>query len=711
MVDSKTITQFICGRRYSPMSTSDLAEHFKIDDSESQQFCDLLKELELKGEIVRIKKEQYANPKKANLLVGVLDANQKGFGFVVPAKEGISDDIYVDSEGLGSAMHGDIVVVRLPSTKKRKKGRRQRKKESNVGKIIRVLHRENETIVGTLKKSRHFNYVAPDNSKLPRDIYVSMDDPKGAEHGDKVIVKIDQWPTRHLHSEGTIVEILGKDGEPAVDIKSIIHQFKLPFEFSKNTLAETIELQQPVSPDEIGARLDLRDELIITIDPDDAKDFDDAISLKKEKTGNWLLGVHIADVSYYVNEDSSVDKEARKRGTSVYLPGTVIPMLPEVLSNGICSLKEGEERLTKSIFFTYSSDGRLISSEIKHSVINVKKRLTYHIATKVLMESDEDDTDPVTNLLLEASKLAKLLYKNRMKEGALELNLPEINIRVGKDGKIDTIEKTTRDISHIIIEEFMIAANQAAATFMHQQNLPSVCRSHPEPDEDEMHDFAEFIFNCKNKRIDPFNKKRLQTFLDEISDHPESYIINLMLLRSMKKAEYSTTETSHFALGLEHYAHFTSPIRRYPDLIVHRLLDLFFQGQLKSKNVKASWNEKITDWAKHCCTTEKRAQEAEREIIKLKLLRHMEEHADKIMEGIITGVQEYGLFVQIDEFQLDGLVHIRTLTDDFYELDKKKLSLIGSRNGKVYSFGDVVNVKITKIDLLKREVDFVIVQE
>ena len=711
MVDSKTITQFICGRRYSPMSTSDLAEHFKIDDSESQQFCDLLKELELKGEIVRIKKEQYANPKKANLLVGVLDANQKGFGFVVPAKEGISDDIYVDSEGLGSAMHGDIVVVRLPSTKKRKKGRRQRKKESNVGKIIRVLHRENETIVGTLKKSRHFNYVAPDNSKLPRDIYVSMDDPKGAEHGDKVIVKIDQWPTRHLHSEGTIVEILGKDGEPAVDIKSIIHQFKLPFEFSKNTLAETIELQQPVSPDEIGARLDLRDELIITIDPDDAKDFDDAISLKKEKTGNWLLGVHIADVSYYVNEDSSVDKEARKRGTSVYLPGTVIPMLPEVLSNGICSLKEGEERLTKSIFFTYSDDGRLISSEIKHSVINVKKRLTYHIATKVLMESDEDDTDPVTNLLLEASKLAKLLYKNRMKEGALELNLPEINIRVGKDGKIDTIEKTTRDISHIIIEEFMIAANQAAATFMHQQNLPSVCRSHPEPDEDEMHDFAEFIFNCKNKRVDPYNKKRLQAFLDEISDHPESYIINLMLLRSMKKAEYSTTETSHFALGLEHYAHFTSPIRRYPDLIVHRLLDLFFQGQLKSKNVKASWNEKITGWAKHCCATEKRAQEAEREIIKLKLLRHMEEHADKIMVGIITGIQEYGLFVQIDEFQLDGLVHIRTLTDDFYELDKKKLSLIGSRNGKAYSFGDVVNVKITKIDLLKREVDFVIVQE
>jgi ribonuclease R len=709
MIDAEKIIKLICSRKYSPMNASELAEHFKIDDSESKQFRTLLRELELKGEIVRIKKEQYTNPKKANLLVGKLDANQRGFGFVVPVKDGISDDIYVDAEGLGSAMHGDIVVVRLPSTKKKKKGKRKkREREKNVGRIIDVLRRENETVVGILKKSRHFNYVAPDNSKLPRDIYVSMEDTKESEHGDKVVVKIDQWPTRHLNAEGTIIEVLGRDGEPAVDIKSIIHQFKLPFKFDKNILAETQDLPLSISPDEITTRLDLRDELIITIDPEDAKDFDDAISLKKDKKGNWLLGVHVADVSYYVEQNTAVDVEARKRGTSVYLPGTVIPMLPEVLSNGICSLKEGEDRLTKGVFFTYAPDGNLLHSEIKHSVINVKKRLTYHNATKILMESDEKDTNPVTNLLFEASTLAKLLYKKRMKEGALELNLPEINIRVSKDGKIDTIEKVKRDISHIIIEEFMVASNQAVATFMHQNSLPSINRSHPEPDEDEMLDFAEFIFNCKNKRINPFDKKRLQAFLDEISDHPESYIINLMLLRSLRKAEYSTTEESHFALGLEHYAHFTSPIRRYPDLIVHRLLDLFFQGQLKSKRAKATWNEKITGWASHCSATEKRAEEAEREIIKLKLLRHLEEHADKVMEGVITGIQEYGLFVQIDEFQLDGLVHIRTLTDDFYKLDKKKLSLVGDRRGKVYGFGDVVRVKITKIDLLKREVDFVI---
>lgn len=299
--------------------------------------------------------------------------------------------------------------------------------------------------------------------------------------------------------------------------------------------------------------------------------------------------------------------------------------------------------------------------------------------------------------------------KKRLEGGALELNLPEISIRLDEDGKIDTIEKVRRDISHLIIEEFMIAANQTVATFMRQKGLPSISRIHLEPDEGEMRDFAEFIFNCKNKNINPFDKRKLQAFMDEVSGHPESYIINLMLLKSLRKAEYSATKASHFALGLEHYTHFTSPIRRYPDLIVHSLLDMFFKGQLKSEKIKAQWNEKITGWAKHCSITEKRSEEAEREIIKLKLLRHLEEHADKVMEGIITGVQEYGLFVQIDEFLLDGLVHIRTLTDDFYELDKKRLSLIGTRRGRVYSFGDVVKVKITNIDLLKREVDFVIV--
>ena len=348
----------------------------------------------------------------------------------------------------------------------------------------------------------------------------------------------------------------------------------------------------------------------------------------------------------------------------------------------------------------------MLHYEIKHTVINVKKRLTYEGATKTLMEKN---TDPVTNTLLEMSTLAELLYKNRIENGALELNLPEIHLKLDKKGKIDSIEKVNKDISHIIIEEFMIAANQTVAAFMHRKGIPILNRHHPEPGEDEMYDFADFILNCKNKRIDPFNKRKLQSFLDEIRDLPESYMINLMFLKSLRKAEYSATESFHFALGIEHYAHFTSPIRRYPDLIVHRLLDIYFADQLKPHAAKAQWNEKVSGWAKHCSETEKRAEQAEREIIKLKLLRYMGDHTDKTMKAVITGLQEYGLFVQIVELLLDGLVHIRTLTDDYYKLDKKRTSLIGTGRGKKYSFGDMVNVKITNIDLLKREVDFVIV--
>ncbi|MCP5004596.1 MAG: VacB/RNase II family 3'-5' exoribonuclease, partial [Planctomycetes bacterium] len=447
--------------------------------------------------------------------------------------------------------------------------------------------------------------------------------------------------------------------------------------------------------------------------PDDAKDYDDALSLKRDDNENWLLGVHITDVSYYVRHDSALDIEARKRGTSVYFPGTVVPMLPEILSNGICSLKEGEDRLTKSILFTYSPDGLLLTSEIKHTIINVKKRLTYDNATKIIMENngknqDKAERDHLTHALSIMRTFATILYKKRSREGALELNLPEISVKIGKSGKIDSIVKVTRDISHIIIEEFMIAANRTIAEFMHKNKLPSIYRIHPEPDEEKMDDFADFIFLCMSKRINPFDNVGLQNFLNEISNHPESYTINMMLLKSLKKALYSTAQSSHYALAAEHYTHFTSPIRRYPDLVVHRILDLFLSGRLKSHQSRDLWGELVAGWADHCSVTEKRAEEAEREIIKLKLLRYLEEHMDRLMQGIITGIQEYGLFVQLDEFLLDGLVHIRTLTDDFYQLDKKRISLIGTRRGRTFSFGDTVTVKITKIDLLKREVDFVL---
>lgn len=705
----KKVTKLLNSRKYKPMNASEIAEQFNIEGAEYQQFCTQLHDLELKGIIVQVKKKHYASPKRVNLMVGKLECNQKGFGFVVPVQEGISSDIYVNEADMSSAMHGDIVVVRLPSPAVR--GRKKRKKES--GKIVNVLHHANETVVGTFKRSNYLSYVAPDNHAICRDIYVSHEETKDIKNNDKVVVKINQWPNRHLNAEGSIIEVLGQSGDPAIDTRSIIYQFQLPFIFSKEVLAETQSLPLSFGQDELKNRIDLRNEFIITIDPDDAKDFDDAISLKRDNNGNWLLGVHITDVSYYVHYDTALDREARKRGTSVYFPGTVVPMLPETLSNGICSLKEGEDRLTKSVLSTYSPQGALLYSEIKHSIINVKKRLKYDTATKIILENSDGDlenlkSDYLADSLSIMGTFAKILYEKRLKGGALELNLPEITIKIGKSSTIDSIEKVTKDISHIIIEEFMLAGNQTVAKFMHTNKIPSLYRIHSEPDEDKMNDFAEFIFLCMGKRINPFDNRGLQSFLNEINNHPESYIINMMLLKSLKKAVYSAAQAHHYALAVEHYTHFTSPIRRYPDLVVHRLLDMFLSGQLTSSKVRGQWSEIISGWADHCSFTEKRSEEAEREIIKLKLLRYLEDHMDKVMQGVITGIQEYGLFVQLDDLLLDGLIHIRTLTDDFYKLDKKRVSLIGSRRGRIFRFGDTVTVKITKIDLLKREVDFVL---
>ncbi|MDR4505672.1 MAG: ribonuclease R [Candidatus Scalindua sp.] len=705
----KKVTKLINSRKYKPMSASELAEQCNIEDSEYRQFCTQLHDLELKGIIVQVKKKLYANPKRANLMVGKLECNRKGFGFVVPLQKETSSDIYVNEADMSNAMHGDIVVVRLPSPTM--KGRKKRNKES--GKIVNILHHANETVIGTFKRSDYLSYVAPDNHAICRDIYVSHEQAKDIKNNDKVVVKINQWPNRHLNAEGSIIEVLGQSDDPAVDTRSIIYQFQLPFIFSKEVHAETKSLPLSIGQDDLSNRIDLRNEFIITIDPDDAKDFDDAISLNRDDSGNWLLGVHITDVSYYVRYDTELDREARKRGTSVYFPGTVIPMLPEILSNGICSLKEGEDRLTKSVLCTYSPDGILLRSEIKHSIINVKKRLTYDNATKIILEKSGGNlktikSDHLTHSLSIMCTFAKILYEKRLRGGALELNLPEITIKTGKSGIIDSIEKVTRDISHIIIEEFMIAANQIVAKFMHANNLPSLYRIHAEPDEDKMDDFAEFIFLCLGKRVNPFDNRVLQTFLNEISTHPESYTINMMLLKSLNKAVYSAAQAPHYALAVDHYTHFTSPIRRYPDLIIHRLLDMYLSGELKSSKVKGQWEEIISGWADHCSFTEKRSEEAEREIIKLKLLRYLEEHMDKVMQGVITGIQEYGLFVQLDDLLLDGLIHIRTLTDDFYKLDKKRVSLIGTRRGRIFRFGDIVTVKITKIDLLKREVDFML---
>ncbi len=687
------------------MNARELAEHFGIQDSEYKEFCDFLRSLELQGEIVQIKDRQYALPSKVKLLVGTLDCNPRGFGFVVPIKEGISPDVYVDEENMATAMHGDIVVVRLPEPVRGRRGKRKRK--SGSGQIVNVLQRANETLIGMFERSRKLCYVVPDNSRLFKDVYVSEEDSGGAKPGDKVIVKVVQWPSRHLNPEGVVTEVLGPDGAPGVDSLSVAYQFSLPYRFNPEVLDEAEKtIPHIIIKQEYQGRLDLRKKVIITIDPEDAKDFDDAISLERIDGSNWILGVHIADVSHYVRPDSAMDVEARNRGTSVYFPGEVIPMLPEQLSNEICSLKEGEDRLTKTAFMTFDSNGTLVKYEIKHSVINVKKRLNYNQATRIL-EGNEDVEKDIEKLLNDAAELANLLFERRLKRGALELDLPEVSVHVDKDGRVTSVKKFEKHISHRLIEEFMLSANEVVARFLQENKMPGIFRVHPMPDEDEILDFATFIKGIEAVQIDPFNTRQVQKLLEDVRGKPEAYVVNLLLLKSLKKAVYSAEQTPHFALALEHYTHFTSPIRRYPDLIVHRLLDQYFSKELVSDSLRSYWQNNLPEWASHCSFTERRADDAEREITKLKLLRFLENRTGDVMDAVITGVQEYGLFIQLNEYLVEGLIHIRTLTDDFYSVDRRRLSLIGSRRHKVLKVGDCIKVRIDKIDMLKREVDLV----
>lgn len=717
MPEARDIIKFLGSRRYRPMNAEELAEHFGIPGKEQGTFLCLLRSLELQGDIVQIKQEQYAIPSKVNLMVGTLKCSPRGYGFVVPLKDG-GHDVYVGEEDMGEAMHGDTVAVRLPKAtaarifgRGRGRGRRwgRGRKRSASGQIVNVLEHVNETIIGTFEKTRRLGYVAPDNPCLFRDVYVADDDTAGAQVGQKVIVKVTQWPSRHLAPEGMVIEVLGQDGDPMVDVLSVVYQFQLPHKFKPDIEDEANRLSQMIPKDEYQRRLDLRGEITITIDPEDAKDFDDAISIKKDQKGHWHLGVHVADVSYYVRPDSVLDEEARKRGTSVYFPGQVVPMLPTPLSEGVCSLKEGEDRLTKSVLLEYSPEGEFVSSQIVHSVINVNKSLTYKEAG-LIIAGDETALVGISKELREMhllmAGLAEILLARRMGRGALELDLPEVSLRLDDAGRVVTVEKVERDLPHEIVEEFMLAANEAVARFMHEKKLPYFYRVHPEPDEEEMWDFAEFVNALEGVKVNPFKKGDLQKLLNKVKDKPESYTVNLALLRSLKRAQYTGVWGPHYGLAMDYYTHFTSPIRRYPDLIVHRVLDEHLSIGRRPDEIWNKWEQNLETWADHCSITERRAEEAEREITKLKLLRYLEDRREEVMEGVITGVEEFGLFVQLKEFLLDGLIHVRNLVDDFYKLDRKRLALVG-RRGKTYCVGNEIKVKIERIDFLKREVDFV----
>ncbi|MFH1825318.1 MAG: ribonuclease R [Candidatus Firestonebacteria bacterium] len=640
-----------------------------------------------KGEIIKIKGDKY----EMALTVGILQGHPKGFGFV--KLEDSDDEVYISNANINEAMHGDKVVVRIVKVLRGK---------NKEGEITRILKRANENVVGVFEESKHFGFVIPDDKKIWHNIYIHKSLSMGAKNAQKVVVRITEWPREGNNPEGQIIEIIGYKNAPDVDLKALIRQYNLSEEFPQSVIRESGKINGIILEEEICLRKDFREENIFTIDGEDAKDFDDAVSISKIGKNEFKLGVHIADVSYYVKEDSSIDEEALKRGNSIYFLNKVIPMLPEVLSNEMCSLKPNEDRLTISVLMDIDNDGHVKTYKICKSIIRSKRRLTYNLVAKMVEEKDETLRNQYKDVTLELDvmfELAKVLYNKRVKDGSLDFDLPETKVVLDKDGYPVRVVKIIRNWAQRIIEEFMLMANEIIATHIFKSKSLSIYRIHEVPDYEDIVNFSKFVkalgYNFKISKN--LHSKDLQNLLKSCKDTSNESVINRMALRSLKLAIYSTNPICHFALAKKYYTHFTSPIRRYPDLVVHRIL----LNRIKSKT--------LSKIAKHCSETERLAEKVEEEITKIKKIQLIRNNLGKVYSGIISGVESYGLFVEIDDLQIDGLVHVSNLVDDYYIYDEKLYTFIGRRKNKRYRLGDSVKVKVMKVDLDKKQIDLQIV--
>src|SRR5438477_4875909 len=561
---------------YRPRDRNEIARALGLQGRDRVAVRKTLSELEHAGEIVRIRKNCYVLPSEADLVTGKLSIHQAGYGFLVPEKAG-EPDIFIAAENTGTAMNGDRVVARINRDvpQRRAKDRAgQASRNRSEGRVIRILERARDTIVGTLQHSRNFYYVVPDDPRLVHNVYVQVPPraklPKAPTDGDKVVVRLEAWESRHVNPEGEIIEVLGAATAPGIDMLSIIRKYDLPTEFPKTVLDEANRIPQSVEQQLIQGCEDLRDQFIVTIDPDDARDFDDAINVEKiDNNGGWRLGVHIADVSAYVTPDSSLDREARRRGNSVYLPDRVIPMLPERLSNGVCSLNPSVDRLTHSVFVGFDKNGRAKNARFAKSVIRSAKRLTYKEAYAILQAKPNGE---LSRRLHTAWELASLLRRKRFEQGSLDLDFPEVKVHLDADGKATRLERVENDQSHQLIEEFMLAANEAVARELRHRSIATIYRVHEDPDPEKLGEYREFILSFGYKVGDLSHRKEVQRFLASIRGKPEEQALKIGLLKSLKRARYAAHPLGHYGLAKANYLHFTSPIRRYADLVVHRTL-------------------------------------------------------------------------------------------------------------------------------------------
>ncbi len=693
-MDSKSILKFIASKADRPMKMKELARALDIPQEEYAKFRKTVKGLIQSGELVLLKRSRIGLPEELSVAVGTIQITRGGTGYLV--QEGREIDLLIPPHALGTALDGDKVMVRLT-------GHFNGRESASV---IKVIERAPRNIVGVFHRTRTMMYVQPDNPRIHRDIYIPPDVTMDAEEGEKVVAQLVGWENQYQNPEGKIIERIGFPGEPGVDMLTVIRGFGLPTEFPEQVLAEAERAAAALDDLDTSNRLDLTKELVYTIDPEDAKDHDDAVSVERNELG-YKLGVHIADVAHFVQEGTELDLEALRRGNSVYLPGMVIPMLPEALSADTCSLRANKRRLAHSAIMQFDHKGKMLSWTIHDTVIKSRAKLTYEEVQQFFDTGQADSKlEKVIENLLVARELAQLLTKCRFAEGSLDFDLPEAKIVMNKKGEVLELGHRVRLESHRLVEEFMLAANRAVALEMMRAARPFLYRVHDKPDLEKLEAFSQLMTRLSYKFPVSPNMKPIQIarFLETIKNVPEEEFINELLLRSMKKAVYQRESIGHFGLAFSHYTHFTSPIRRYPDLMVHRLLRRHRTGQFTPAFAKKV-NLLIDQVGSHCSETERQAEAAERQAIKVKQVTFMANRLGEEYNGVISGVTSYGFFVRLENMGVEGLVRMSAIDDDYYQYDEKNYRIVGRRKNKVFRLGDPVRVGVLSVNTVRAEID------
>ena len=693
----KVIYDFICDDLYVPMKAKEIAMVLGVPKEQKEELKKVLDTLVEDGKITLSKRGKYTKG-QTKRFTGIFQAHPRGFGFVI--QEGVENDVFISEENINGAFQGDEVEFII--TKSQEAGRR------TEGKIVRILSHSTTKIVGLYEKCKSYGFVRPDNQRILSDIYIPEGKGKGAMTGHKVVVSLTSYGGERMKPEGVVTEIIGHINDPGTDIISIVKGFDLPMEFPERVMNQAERVAKEVSEADRAGRMDLRDWKMVTIDGEDAKDLDDAVSLTKDGE-NYQLGVHIADVTNYVQERSALDREALNRGTSVYLVDRVIPMLPHKLSNGICSLNAGEDRLALSCIMKVNPKGEVVDHVIAETVVRVDERMSYTSVAKILEKQDAEERkkyEEFVPMFEQMAELSHILRTRRKQRGSIDFDFPETKMILDETGRPIEIRPYERNVATKLIEDFMLLANETVAEEYFWRELPFLYRTHEAPDEEKMKKLSTFINNF-GYHIHMGNEVRpmeVQKLLGKVEGTPEEALISRLALRSMKQAKYTPENTGHFGLAAKYYTHFTSPIRRYPDLQIHRIIKENIRGRLKEERV-AHYEKILPEVAMQAGVTERRAEEAERETIKLKKVEYMKERIGEEFEGVISGITKWGAYVELPN-TIEGLVHVMNMRDDHYEYWEEQYELIGEHTRNVYKLGQVVRVRVLGVDRLQRTIDF-----